>query len=260
MSDVLPTLFVSHGAPDLLLSPQHEAVAALRQLGNRKPEPHAIVMVSAHWIHDPVGITTGEHLATIHDFGGFPDELYALHYPATGDDDLSSDIAQRLKSHGIANELKGQRGLDHGAWMPLYCMYPEAHIPVVQVSLPAGSWQELVQLGKALGPLRKEGMLVIGSGGSVHNLRALNREHRTEDWAREFEAWLREAVEENHFEWLITTEHFPPDFQRAHPTLEHYAPLIVAWAGGGMSGTEPDATTTATAPVEVTELRAVITR
>lgn len=232
MSKVLPTLFVSHGAPDILLS-QQAAVGVLQELGNRQPKPRAIVIVSAHWIHDPVGITTGERLATIHDFGGFPEELYALQYPAMGDDDLSSDIAQRLQAHGIANEPDGQRGLDHGAWIPLHFMYPKANVPVVQVSLPAGSFQDLVRLGKALAPLRQEDVLIMGSGGTVHNLRALNRDHRTEDWAHEFEAWLREAVEENHFEWLITAEQFHHNFRRAHPTLEHYAPLIVAWAAGG---------------------------
>ncbi|MGB5180034.1 MAG: class III extradiol ring-cleavage dioxygenase, partial [Gammaproteobacteria bacterium] len=104
---------------------------------------------------------------------------------------------------------------------------------MVQVFLPAASLQDLVKVGKALSPLRQEGVLIVGSGGSVHNLHALNRDHRTEDWAIDFEAWLREAVEKNHFEWLITAEQFPHNFQRAHPTLEHYAPLIVAWAAGG---------------------------
>lgn len=232
MLPVLPTLFVSHGAPDILLS-QQTSVGTLQELGARTPKPRAIVVVSAHWISDPIGITTGQQLATIHDFGGFPEELYTLQYPAKGSDALSKEIAQRLLAQGMASELEGQRGLDHGAWIPLHFMYPEANIPVVQVSLPVASLQDLAKVGKALSPLRQEGVLIMGSGGSVHNLRALNRDHRTEDWAIDFEAWLREAVEKNHFEWLITAEQFPHNFQRAHPTLEHYAPLIVAWAAGG---------------------------
>jgi 4,5-DOPA dioxygenase extradiol len=180
-----------------------------------------------------VGITLGEQLATLHDFGGFAPELYRLHYPARGDDELSHGIAHALEAQGIVNELVPDRGLDHGAWIPLHFMYPDAPFPVVQVSLPAGSLPGLIKLGEALGPLSRQGVLVIGSGGSVHNLRALNAHGQTEGWAMTFETWLREAVEESHFEWLIDEEKFPPNFSYAHPTLEHFAPLIVAWAAGG---------------------------
>ncbi len=232
MPHTLSTLFVSHGAPDILIRPE-PSVDTLRDLGRRAPEPRGIVIVSAHWISDPIGITAGEQLPTIHDFGGFPSELYALQYPAKGDDTLSRNIASALTAQGIDHELVAERGLDHGAWIPLRFMYPDARIPVVQVSLPAGSLADLAGLGKALARLREDGVLIIGSGGSVHNLHALNRDGRTDDWVLEFEAWLREAVEGNHFDWLITPERFPHTFRRAHPTLEHYAPLIVAWAAGG---------------------------
>ena len=232
MFERLPTLFISHGAPDILI--RHQAsVDGLRELGHKLPAPRAVVVVSAHWIHDPVGITPGDQLTTIHDFGGFPSELYRVQYPARGDDGLSLEIARALETRGIASELVPERGLDHGAWIPLHFMYPEAQIPVVQISLPTGSLQELVTLGEALTPLPGEGVLVIGSGGSVHNLRALKPHGPTEAWALQFEKWLLEAVEQGHFEWLIKEEHFPPNFQHAHPTLEHYAPLIVAWAAGG---------------------------
>jgi len=229
MNKQMPSLFISHGAPDILLS-GHQSIDAMRSLAARLPRPRAIVIISAHWTDDPIGITTGERLPTIHDFSGFQNELYAMQYPAIGDDMLSIDIAQRLEVQGLAYKLHGQRGLDHGAWIPLMAMYPSADIPTVQVSLPTGSLKDLVRLGKALAPLRGEGVLIISSGGSVHNLRALNFQDKTDDWAAQFEQWLCQAVEGNHLDWLISPDKFPETFSRAHPTLEHYAPLIVAWS------------------------------
>lgn len=229
MPQIQPTLFISHGAPDILIS-QQASVEALRKIGSCLSPPRAVIVVSAHWTRNPVGITSGEKLATIHDFSGFPDELYRLEYPVKGDDVVSNNVYQQLQAYGIASELVDHRGLDHGAWIPLCLMFPEGDIPVIQVSLPTDSLRALENMGKILGTLRNEGVLIIGSGGSVHNLHALNRNHLTEDWAREFEAWLREAVEDNHFEWLVADEYFPRSFQLAHPTLEHYAPLVIAWA------------------------------
>lgn len=232
MSQTLPTLFISHGAPDILMR-QQVSVDTLRGLGSRMPEPQGIVMVSAHWVKDPVGVTAGKRQRTIHDFSGFPDELYAVQYPARGDDDLSRRVSQALLAGGLGSELAHERGLDHGAWIPLHFMYPDAGIPVVQVSLPAGSLEDLAELGEALAPLRRQGVLIIGSGGSVHNLHALNRDGRTDDWALEFETWLYEAVENNHFDRLVAAERLPNSFRQAHPTVEHYAPIVVAWAAAG---------------------------
>jgi len=228
----LPTLFISHGAPDILLR-QTAATDALRKLGHRLPELRGIVIVSAHWIDEPVGITRDEHLKTIHDFGSFPQALYSMQYPARGDEELSDIVQRALEKSGIASRTVAGRGLDHGAWIPLRFLFPDARIPVVQVSLPAGTLQDIGKLGVALAPLRQEGVLIIGSGGSVHNLRAVNLNGETEEWATEFETWLRETVEENHFNWLVSGEHFPPSFRQAHPTVEHFAPLIVAWAAAG---------------------------
>jgi 4,5-DOPA dioxygenase extradiol len=191
--------------------------------------------VSAHWIDDPIGITAGTQLATHHDFGGFSDALYEMQYPAMGNVALAEEIQQRLQQQGLECTLHPQRGLDHGAWIPLKKMYPEADIPVVQVSLPAGSLNDLVLLGKALSPLREQNILIIGSGGSVHNLSALARNGtfrngRTKSWVLEFENWLLETIEGNHFKRLITPDDFPQSFRLAHPSIEHYAPLVVAWA------------------------------
>ena len=227
----MPSLFLSHGAPDMVIT-EKDARDALRTLATRLPRPSAIVVVSAHWSADPLGVTAGDRLRTIHDFGGFPAELYALQYPAQGSQTLSNEIKERLHEQGFVARLDTERGLDHGAWIPLMIMYPDAEIPVVQVSLPAGSLNDLVRLGTALRPLCQRGVLVIGSGGSVHNLRALNQVAKTDDWAVQFEHWLRQTVEGNHFSRLITTTDFPTSFRRAHPTIEHYAPLVVAWAAG----------------------------
>ena len=229
--DLLPSVFLSHGAPDILLS-ESPAIDAMENLARRFPEPRAIVVVSAHWTDDPVGVTTGGRLSTIHDFGGFPQALYEMEYPAVGNEELSADIVRRLDEMGFEYRMAERRGLDHGAWIPLKIMYPVAQVPVVQVSLPTGSFDELVRLGAALRPLREKGVLVMGSGGSVHNLRALRHSGPADGWVIQFEQWLLEAVEGNRFERLITPSGFPAMFSRAHPSLEHYAPLVVAWAAG----------------------------
>jgi 4,5-DOPA dioxygenase extradiol len=229
MKKATNTLFISHGAPDLVLS-QDPAVEAIRGLATQRAKPDAIVMVSAHWIDDPIGITSGKQLATIHDFGGFSDALYQIQYPAMGNEALAQEIQQHLQQNGLEGKLHTKRGLDHGAWVPLKIMYPEADVPVVQVSLPAGRLNDFASLGKALSPLREHNILIIGSGGSVHNLRALAHNGATENWVLEFENWLLETIEGNHFERLITPAEFPQSFQLAHPSIEHYAPLVVAWA------------------------------
>ena len=229
MKTLSNTLFISHGAPNIGLSP-NPATDAWREVASQRPKPDAIVVVSAHWIDDPIGIAAGEQLPTIHDFGGFPPELYKMRYPAMGNEALSIKIHQGLQQQGLVARLHPERGLDHGAWIPLKIMYPEADIPVIQVSLPAASLNDCVRLGKALSPLREQNILIIGSGGSVHNLRALAHNGSTEPWVLEFEDWLLESIEGNHFERLISPAAFPQSFRRAHPSIEHYAPLVVAWA------------------------------
>lgn len=228
----LPTLFISHGAPDLILS-DHVALDAQRTIAARLPKPRTIVIVSAHWMDEPVGITDAGPLATLYDFTGFPDALYSVHYPASGDATLSKQVERHLNHHGITTRRHAQRGLDHGAWLPLMIMYPQADIPIVQIALPRGSLDALTELGHALAPLREQDTLIIGSGGSTHNLRALKLHGGPDAWAEEFEHWLYETVEGNHFERLLSFAELPPTVvKHAHPTLEHYAPLIVAWAAG----------------------------
>lgn len=234
MADIYPALFVSHGAPDIVIS-RHQAVTALRQLGRQLARPAAIVVVSAHWMSDPVAITAAECLASIHDFAGFPPELYRIEYPAKGESRLAEEIAGMLQSTDIGAELEPDRGLDHGAWTPLSLMYPDADIPIVQVALPAGGFEACIRLGEALSALRKRNILIIGSGGSVHNLRALNRQNVTAPWALAFEDWLLQSIEGNHFDRVAGTNNLPTLFRTAHPTPEHYLPLVVAWSAGDSS-------------------------
>ncbi len=234
MSKQYPSLFISHGAPDFILT-DDPAIAALQALGTRFPQPRAIVIISAHWLRQPIGVTSGATHPTIHDFSGFPEKLYQLTYPAKGDPELAREIVDTLTAQGMASAPIADRGLDHGSWIPLLISYPQATIPVIQVSLPGGDLQASAELGTALMPLREQGVLIIGSGSSVHNLSALNREARIDPWASEFEDWLQTTVEGNRFDDLLRAEQLAPGFHTAHPTSEHFAPLLTAWAAGDQS-------------------------
>lgn len=232
MNHPLPTLFISHGSPDLVLS-RRPARARLVELGSSLPTPRAIVVVSAHWIARPVGITAAAKPGVLHDFGGFPKPLYALDYPCPGDPELARHIHTLLSEAGIPAREEADRPLDHGVWSPLMLLYPEAEIPVVQLSLPRSDLAGAIALGEALAPLRGEGVLVIGSGGAVHNLRALAFDGETSPWAQNFDDWLCGAVEEGGFSQAAESRHWPDSFAMAHPSAEHYVPLLVAWAAAG---------------------------
>lgn len=235
MQPSLPTLFLSHGAPDILLSGD-PTVAVWRGLAVRLPRPSAVAVVSAHWTATPVGITGAGDLATIHDFGGFPAELYARTYPARGSAELTASVADLLGSVGIDHQVHPHRGLDHGAWIPLALIYPDAGIPVIQVSLPGDDLDACARLGEALAPLAGQGVLVIGSGGAVHNLRQLKPGGPPDPWALGFASWLQETVETGDLTRLLEQLQRRDDLSRAHPSLEHFAPLVVAWAAGGRGG------------------------
>ncbi len=232
MVNALPALFVSHGAPDLLLSGK-PAAHFLAGLGRMLPHPERIIIVSAHWIETPIGVTSADQPELIYDFYGFPDQLYEIDYPAPGDSALAQHIVETLESAGIAAMLEPRRGLDHGTWVPLRLLYPHADIPVVQVSLPNGGLHEAAALGRALGTLRDEKTLLVASGGSTHNLRALAPGNPPAQWAVHFEEWLKASIVQGQFDALLDPRQWPPEFSIAHPTLEHYAPLLVAWAAGG---------------------------
>jgi 4,5-DOPA dioxygenase extradiol len=229
MTQPFPPLFISHGAPTFAIDPGL-AGAQLRALGRALGKPKAVVIVSPHWMTRGVAVGAAPRPETIHDFGGFPRALYALQYPAPGAPELAGRVRQLLQASGMAATLDAQRGLDHGAWVPLMHLYPDADVPVVQVSLPVGSDASgAFALGRALAPLAEEGVLVIGSGSLTHNLYEFRAGDATEaPYAREFSAWIRAAVEAGDVQRLQQALERAPHAERAHPTTEHFLPLLVA--------------------------------
>lgn len=227
----LPTLFVSHGAPTLILE-DRPARAFLKSLGQLLPRPRAIVAVSAHWDTDLPAVSLAHRPDTIHDFYGFPEALYRLRYPAPGAPELAERVARLA---GAAHDP--HRGLDHGAWVPAMLAWPEADIPIFQLSIqPAQSPAHHIALGRSLAALRAEGVLVMGSGSATHNLRALVRdggETEPEPWAQEFDDWLAETVEAGDEAALADYRAQAPNAVDAHPTDEHFLPLHVAFGAAG---------------------------
>jgi|SRR5580698_5793053 4,5-DOPA dioxygenase extradiol len=226
-----PVLFVSHGAPTLPLDEAHPTHAFLKTLGPGLPKPSAILMVSAHWDTTVPTVTGTVRHDTIHDFQGFPEPLYALRYPAPGAPALARETAGLLQAAGLEARIDPSRGLDHGAWVPLMLMYPEAKVPVVQLSLQTrlGPAHHL-KLGAALAPLRERGVLIIGSGGATHNLREFFRPvpGQDESYVKAFSDWLRGVLKKNDRESLVDYRARAPEAARAHPTEEHFLPLLVA--------------------------------
>jgi 4,5-DOPA dioxygenase extradiol len=232
MPDLLPTLFLSHGAPDVVLR-ETPATTFLRGLAATLPRPRAIVLVSAHWEEDGVTVETGRTPSTIHDFGGFPAELYRQRYAAPGEPALAGRIGALLGEAGFKPRTR-ERGFDHGVWTPLILAWPAADIPVVPVSLVRDGTAEFHhRIGLALAPLRAQGVLVIGSGSAVHNLGVLAPGQPPLPWATAFEAWLVRAVEAGDTSALTTWLTSAPDARYAHPTPDHLMPLLVAFGAAG---------------------------
>ena len=234
----LPVLFVSHGAPTLPLE-DIPARQFLVDLGAALPRPRAILAVSAHWLTDRPAVSAATRPETVHDFYGFPAELYELRYPAFGDPALAGRAKDLLSGAGLDATVDARRGLDHGAWVPLMLMYPEADVPVIQLSLqPRLGTRHHLRLGAALAPLRDEGVLILASGGATHNLREF-RGSRAEDpladYAGRFAGWISDAVERGDREALANYRAIAPDAARNHPSEEHLLPLHVA-AGAGARG------------------------
>jgi 4,5-DOPA dioxygenase extradiol len=235
MSERMPVLFVSHGAPTL---PFDEVPARrfLIELARKVPKPKAILIVSAHWETPEPSLNAGSNLETIHDFYGFPKALYELTYDAPGSPELAERAAALLREAGYTPKLDAERGRDHGAWVPLLLAWPAAEIPVIQLSLLRGkSTHAHVALGKALAPLRDEGVLIIGSGGAVHNLRQVSWDGgRTPRWASDFQDWMDEQLGAGNVDALLAYRSMIDSAQMAHPTEDHLMPLYVA-LGAGLS-------------------------
>lgn len=232
----LPTLFISHGAPTLALEPGRTG-AALIALGRDLPRPQAILVASAHWETVRPAASIASHPETIHDFGGFPDELYRMTYPAPGAPDVARQAKDLLDAAGIGADLDAGRGLDHGAWVPLRFVYPEADVPVTQLSIqPRLTPAHHYRVGEALRPLRRAGVLIVGSGSLTHNLRELNMSGtRAEPYALEFQDWVHNAVSANDVAALLDYRRRAPQAVRAHPTDEHLLPFFVALGAAGDS-------------------------
>ena len=238
MAAPLPAIFVSHGAPTLVFEdiPARGFLAGLSATLGR---PQAVLCVSAHWDTAAPTVSTARRPETIHDFYGFPEELYRLRYPAPGAPDLARRAAGLLREAGLDCAIDETRGLDHGAWNPLLLIFPEADLPVAQLSVQSrrGPAAHLA-LGRALAPLRAEGVLVMGSGGAVHNLRQFHADRKTPaPWAIAFDDWLAERIATGDDDALVNYRAVRADGHLAHPTDEHFLPLFVALgAGNGAPG------------------------
>lgn len=239
-----PSLFISHGSPMFALQPGMLG-PKLAQLGRELSGIAAILVVSPHWQTQDVRVMTTMQPETIHDFGGFPAGLYHLRYQPAGHPELANEAARLLRTAGFVVHLDEKRGLDHGAWVPLRHLRPAADIPVFQVSMPLNlTSAEALRLGAALAPLRAQGVLIIGSGSLTHNLYEFRQDVRDPEYAQAFANWVRSAVERRDVESLVHYRELAPQAQRAHPTEEHFLPLIVAlgagntpaqWIEGGMT-------------------------
>lgn len=232
----MPAWFVAHGSPMLAVE-QDDFTAALRREGDALPRPRGIVVVSAHWeTAGSIRVTSGKQLPLIYDFSGFPSTLYDVRYPCPGDPSLAAEIALLLLDANLSAAVELHRGIDHGVWVPLMHAFPKADIPVVEVSLPVPrSPDHVVRVGKALAPLRERGILLVGSGGLVHNLRRVRFEDKAapvDEWAREFDAWVRDRLRALDIPGLAAYRSGAPHADLAVPTTEHFDPVFFVLGAG----------------------------
>ncbi len=232
MAAPLPTLFLSHGSPMHALQPG--AVRGVWEgIARSLPRPEAILIASAHWETNIPAVTGAARPETIHDFYGFPKPLYEIQYPAKGSPELAFRALGLLKKSGLEAQTDPIRGLDHGAWSPLLYMYPKADVPVVQVAVQTGlGTRHHLELGRALAPLAREGVLIIGSGHLTHNLRDRG-DGGPAAYALAFQDWVKQRIDRHALDELADYRSLTPDGVRAHPTDEHFLPLYVAIGAAG---------------------------
>ena len=233
----MPVIFVAHGAPVLL----DDAVwmAELAAWAKTMPAPKSILMVSAHWEERPTTLGATRPVPLVYDFYGFPEKYYQTKYASPGAPELAARVRELLRQKSIACADDPKRGLDHGAYVPLVAMVPKADVPVLQMSMPGLVPKELVSLGRALAPLRDEGVLIFGSGFLTHNMRYAFKPG-IPAWAREFDAWAEGALSRLDIEALEDFQARAPAAQLALPTWEHYAPVLVA--AGAVADERPSTT------------------
>lgn len=230
---MIPSIFVCHGGPNLVFD-KNSYTDFLKELGKRYT-PNAIVIFTSHWESDILSISsTDDTYEMIYDFGGFQKELYSFKYPAKGSREVASKLQAKLERHGIALRKDISRGLDHGSWVMLYLLYPEAIIQVVQVSVnPKLSPQEQYMIGQSIQELGKEEIMIIGSGSTVHNLATIEWDsNETKPWAMEFDNWLIDKVEKRDMDSLFDYEKLAPFAKMAVPRNEHLVPLFISMGSG----------------------------
>lgn len=226
------SLFLSHGAPTLALS-THPANAFLRQLGAALPTPKAVIVISPHWMANAFVVKFAPRHEAWHDFGGFPRELYALRYAPPGDAALAARAAAAIAEAGLPVARDDSPRIDHGVWVPLMLLWPQAEVPLVQIALGPGGPAAQRRLGEALKPFTDENVLLIGSGSLVHNLHELDAEFApAPDWVRDFDHWIERRLTAGDRSALLDYRRMAPQAARAHPTDEHLLPLFAA-AGAG---------------------------
>jgi len=232
--ELAPVFFISHGAPTFALEPGVLG-PRLHTLGQQLADVKAVLVVSPHWQTRGVQVMSTANPETVHDFGGFPAALYQLQYPAKGQPDTAAVAARLLTQAGFSTTLDDRRGLDHGAWVPLLHLLPGAATPVFQVSMPHTlTTAQALRLGQALAPLRAQGVVILASGSMTHNLSEFSpHATRVEPYAQEFAAWVRHAVQTNATDSLLAYRELAPHAQRAHPSEEHFLPLLVALGARG---------------------------
>ncbi|HWM48972.1 MAG TPA: class III extradiol ring-cleavage dioxygenase [Xanthobacteraceae bacterium] len=232
-----PTLFISHGSPMLAIEPS-PAREFLIDYGRQLARPRAIVIASAHFGTSRPAVVGDAKPGMIYDFGGFPDALREIVYPAPGDPVVAMKVAGLLEAAGFAPAVVAQRGFDHGAWVPLSLMFPDADVPVVQLALqPRLGPAHHVALGRAIASLKTEDILVIGSGSASHNLQAfwLSRgdDGAPPEWVQQFDGWVRERVQAGDVDALVAYRDRAPFARDNHPSEEHFLPLHVAIGAAG---------------------------
>lgn len=234
----MPALFVSHGSPMIVLD-QSPTRVFLESYAAALPRPKAILVVTAHFEAAQPTLTAAERPPMIYDFGGFPDALYRMLYPAPGAPAVAMRAAELLQQAGFAPRTDATRGFDHGTWTPLKLLYPQADIPVVQLSVdPRRDAHWHFELGEALAPLRDDGVLILGSGSLTHDLSAFFGRRGTggpspKDYAEAFAAWMAEKIEAGRIDDVLEWAVIAPEALRNHPTPEHILPLFVALGAGG---------------------------
>ena len=239
--EAMPALYLGHGAPPLV--DDETWTSQLARWASELPKPKEILIVSAHWESAPLTLgATADAVPLTYDFYGFPERYYRMTYPSPGAPDLARRVAALMPDTEPVHE-QPDRGLDHGAYVPLMVMYPEADVPVLQMSMPTLDPQKLFEIGRRLKPLREQGTLIVGSGFTTHNLSEFNprlpSDSPAPSWSTEFDAWAREVMATGDVDALMDFLHKAPAARRAHPRTEHFAPLFVSLGAAFETGT-PD--------------------